>query len=153
MLGRMALVTDKIESESVGMTMLMRKRWVRLRFVSGKFAVPTSMCIHIDPCSIRHLEFFPNPQALVQKYSSKDPKLILAVPASLSYGPSRQLFCDFAAIPDNVVLLTGRSDEGTLGRKLFDMWNESQRPETKWDNGKIGSNIMMDEVLILRVRR
>ncbi|KAL0067619.1 hypothetical protein AAF712_005334 [Marasmius tenuissimus] len=101
--------------------------------------------------SFRHLEFFPNPQALVQKYSSKDPKLILAVPASLSYGPSRQLFCDFAAIPDNVVLLTGRSDEGTLGRKLFDMWNESQRAETKWDNGKIGSNVMMDEPLKLQM--
>ncbi|KAJ8086856.1 hypothetical protein PM082_005681 [Marasmius tenuissimus] len=101
--------------------------------------------------ALRFRQFFPNPQALVQKYSSKDPKLILAVPASLSYGPSRQLFCDFAAIPDNVVLLTGRSDEGTLGRKLFDMWNESQRAETKWDNGKIGSNVMMDEPLKLQM--
>ncbi|KAG7096747.1 hypothetical protein E1B28_004159 [Marasmius oreades] len=99
----------------------------------------------------KHLEFFPNPQALIQKYSSKDPKLILAVPASLSHGPSRQLFCNFAAIPDNVVLLTGRSEEGTLGRVLFNMWNESQRSETKWDKGKIGSNIMMDGVLKLQM--
>jgi cleavage and polyadenylation specificity factor subunit 2 len=99
----------------------------------------------------RHLEFFPNPQALLQTYSSKDPKLILAVPASLSHGPSRHLFSDFAAVPDNVVLLTGRCDEGTLGRDLFNKWNDSQRADDKWDKGKIGSNIMMDGVLKLRV--
>ncbi|KAK0230997.1 beta-lactamase-like protein [Armillaria fumosa] len=99
----------------------------------------------------RHLEFFPSPQALIQKYSSKDPKLILAVPASLSHGPSRHLFCDFAAVPDNVVLLTGRGEEGTLGHVLFNKWNGSQRPDDKWDKGKIGSNIMMDGALKLQI--
>ncbi|KAG5648901.1 hypothetical protein DXG03_000250 [Asterophora parasitica] len=99
----------------------------------------------------KHLEFFPNPQALLHTYSSKDPKLILAVPASLSHGPSRNLFADFAAVPDNVVLLTGRSEEGTLGRDLFEKWNDSQRPDDKWDKGKIGRNIMMDGALRLRM--
>ncbi|KAF9006562.1 beta-lactamase-like protein [Cyathus striatus] len=97
----------------------------------------------------KHLEFFPNPQALLQTYSSKDPKLILAVPASLSHGPSRNLFVDFAAVPDNVVLLTSRGEPGTLGRALFDKWNDSQRPDDKWDKGKIGRNIMMDGVVKL----
>ncbi|TFK43712.1 beta-lactamase-like protein [Crucibulum laeve] len=97
----------------------------------------------------KHLEFFPNPQALLHTYSSKDPKLILAVPASLSHGPSRSMFSDFAAVPDNVVLLTGRGEEGTLGRALFNKWNDSQRPDDKWDKGKIGSNIMMDGVIKL----
>ncbi|KAJ7929959.1 beta-lactamase-like protein [Mycena leptocephala] len=92
----------------------------------------------------KHLEFFPNPQALIQRYSSTDPKLILAVPASLSHGPSRNLFVNFAAIENNVVLLTSRSEEGTLGRILFNKWNDSQRPDVKWDKGKIGSSIMMD---------
>jgi cleavage and polyadenylation specificity factor subunit 2 len=101
--------------------------------------------------SLRYLELFPNPQAMMQTYSSKDPKLILAVPASLSHGPSRNLFCDFAAVPDNVVLLTGRSEEGTLGRMLFDRWNDAQRSDDKWDKGKIGSNIMMDGIIKLRV--
>ncbi|KAF8639809.1 hypothetical protein AX17_001068 [Amanita inopinata Kibby_2008] len=100
----------------------------------------------------RHLEFFPNPQALLQTYSSKDPKLILAVPASLSHGPSRHLFADFAAVPDNVVLLTGRGEQGTLGRILFDKWNDSQRPDDKWDRGKLGSNVMMDGVLKLQLK-
>ncbi|KZT29349.1 hypothetical protein NEOLEDRAFT_593368 [Neolentinus lepideus HHB14362 ss-1] len=101
--------------------------------------------------ALRHLEIFPSPQHLMQTYSSKDPKLILAVPASLSHGPSRVIFSDFAAIPDNVVLLTGRSEEGTLGRILFDMWNNAQRVDDKWDRGKIGSNIMMDGVLQLKM--
>ncbi|KIK04662.1 hypothetical protein K443DRAFT_675681 [Laccaria amethystina LaAM-08-1] len=99
----------------------------------------------------KHLEFFPNPQALLQTYSSKDPKLILAVPTSLSHGPSRNMFSDFAAVPDNVVLLTGRSEEGTLGRALFDKWNNSQRPDDKWDKGKIGSNVMMDGAITIKI--
>lgn len=70
---------------------------------------------------------------------------------SLSHGPSRSLFSDFAAVQDNVVLLTGRSEEGTLGRLLFDRWNNSQREDSKWDKGKIGSNVMMDGVLHLQV--
>ncbi|KAJ7682611.1 beta-lactamase-like protein [Mycena polygramma] len=97
----------------------------------------------------RHLEFFPNPQALIQRYSSMDPKLILAVPASMSHGPSRNLFVNFAAIPNNVVLLTSRSEEGTLGRVLFNKWNDSQRADDKWDKGKIGSNVMMDGAITL----
>jgi cleavage and polyadenylation specificity factor subunit 2 len=73
------------------------------------------------------------------------------VPASLSHGPSRNLFCDFAAIPDNVILLTGRSEEGTLGRLLFNKWDARQRPERKWDKGKIGDSFMMDENITLKV--
>ncbi|KAG8218668.1 beta-lactamase-like protein [Butyriboletus roseoflavus] len=99
----------------------------------------------------KYLEFFLNPQALVQKYSSKEPKLILAVPASLSHGPSRSLFADFAAVPDNVILLTNRGEEGTLARMLFDRWNNSQRGDDTWDKGKIGSNVMMDGSLHLRM--
>ncbi|KAH9844105.1 beta-lactamase-like protein [Rhodofomes roseus] len=99
-----------------------------------------------------HLEFFPTPQSLMQTYSSKDPKLILAAPASLSHGPSRAVFTEFAEIPDNVVLLTGRSEEGTLGRILFDKWNDSQRDDAKWDRGKIGNNVMMDGMLHLEMR-
>lgn len=87
---------------------------------------------------------------MLERYSSREPKLILAVPASLSHGPSRALFSDFAAVPDNVVLLTGRSEDGTLGRNLFDHWNNSQREDSKWDKGKIGSNVMMDGAMKLQ---
>jgi cleavage and polyadenylation specificity factor subunit 2 len=98
-----------------------------------------------------HVEFFSTPQALLGRHSSKDPKLILAVPASMSHGPSRSVFADFAALPDNVILLTGRCEEGTLGRALFERWNDSQRSEDKWDKGKIGNNIMLDGSLKIRI--
>lgn len=51
------------------------------------------------------------------------------------------------------MLLTGRSEEGTLGRALFERWNESQRPEDKWDKGKIGRNVMIDGSIKLTMRR
>lgn len=75
----------------------------------------------------------------------------MAIPASLSHGASRAMFSEFAEIPDNVVLLTSRGEEGTLGRILFDRWNERQRDEYKWDHGKIGTNVMMDGNLPMRV--
>ncbi|KAI0796908.1 beta-lactamase-like protein [Abortiporus biennis] len=99
----------------------------------------------------KHLEFFSSPAALLESYSSKEAKLILAVPASLSHGPSRMIFSEFAETPDNVVLLTGRGEEGTLARNLFERWNNSQREETKWDKGKIGSNVMLDGSLLLQM--
>ncbi|TDL29537.1 cleavage and polyadenylation specificity factor subunit [Rickenella mellea] len=99
----------------------------------------------------RHLEFFSSPQALLHTYSSKDPKLILAVPNSLSHGPSRILFSEFASVPDNAIILTSRSEDGTLGRALFDMWNNQQREDDKWDKGKLGRNVMMDRVVTLKM--
>lgn len=56
-------------------------------------------------------------------------------------------------MPDNVVLLTSRGEEGTFARALFDKWNDSQRPEDKWDKGKIGRNVMMDGAIKLRMNR
>jgi Cft2 family RNA processing exonuclease len=105
----------------------------------------------IDNFSSRHLEFFPNPQVLLETYFSKDPKLILAVPASFSHGPSRLMFADFAAVSDNAILLTGRGEKGILGRMLFERWNRTQRAEDKWDKGKLGSSVMLDGSLTLRV--
>ena len=59
----------------------------------------------IIPSYSRHLEFFPNPRALLETCSSKDPKLILMVPASFSHDPSRSLFADSVSVPGNVTLL------------------------------------------------
>lgn len=101
--------------------------------------------------SNRHLEFFATPQALINTYSSKDPKLILAVPASLSHGASRSIFSEFASVPDNVVLLTSQGEEGTLSKSLFDIWNDQQRDEDKWNKGKLGRNIMLDTTMHLTV--
>ena len=73
------------------------------------------------------------------------------VPASLSHEPSRLLFADFAAVPDDVILLTGQGEKGMLGHMLFEHWNNSQRPEDKWDKGKLGNSMMLDGSLELRL--
>ena len=99
----------------------------------------------------RHLEFFASPEVLLRTYSSKDPKLILAVPLSLSHGPSRTIFSEFANVPYNVVLMTSRGENGTLSEFLFNKWNEKQRPEDKWDKGKVGSNVLLDGPIPLQV--
>ena len=99
----------------------------------------------------RHLEFFTTPGALLHTYSSKDPKLILAVPMSLSHGPSRIIFSEFACTPDNVVLLTSRGEEGALGRAQFDIWNGQQREDDKWEKGTLGRNVMLDDTQTLTV--
>ena len=109
------------------------------------------MCLVIDFILSSHLEVFNSPSAMLQSYSSKDPKLILAVPLSLSYGASRTIFSEFAAVEDNVVLLTSRGEEGTLCRAMFEMWNGQQREDDKWEKGKLGRNVMMDETKILTV--
>lgn len=63
------------------------------------------------------------------------------------------MFVDFAAVPDNVVLLTTKGEEGTFSRALFDKWNDSQRPDDKWDKGKIGRNVMMDGTIKMLINR
>lgn len=52
-----------------------------------------------------------------------------------------------------MVLLTSRGEEGTLGRILFDKWNNSQRGDDEWGKGKIGNNVMMDGTMTLKVTR
>lgn len=75
----------------------------------------------------------------------------MAVPATLSHGPSRIIFSEFACVPDNVLLLTSPGEEGTLGRFLFDIWNDEQREDDKWNKGKLGRNVMLDRTLALKV--
>ena len=88
---------------------------------------------------------------MLNAYPSREPKLILSVPLSLSHGFSRSIFTEFASVPDNVLLLTSMGEEGTLARSLFDIWNDEQREEEKWNKGKIGRNILLDRVLTVTV--
>ncbi|GJJ07412.1 hypothetical protein Clacol_001614 [Clathrus columnatus] len=96
-----------------------------------------------------YLEFFSSPPALTAIYPSSKPKLILAVPASLSHGSSRALFADFASVPGNVVLLTSRSEEGTLSDILIKKWHEKQSEEERWEKDRLGHPIDLDEPLLM----
>lgn len=75
---------------------------------------------------------------LLQKYSLNTPKLVLAVPTTMSHGPSRFLFTAMASNPGNVVLLTNRGEDDTLARDLYSRWEMNQADGAKWGHGKIG---------------
>lgn len=99
----------------------------------------------------RFVEFFSSPDQLIDKFSSRDPKLILAVPASLSHGASRSLFADFAGVEGNVVVLTGTSEPGTLSRLLMDRWEGGQEASQRWQDGKLGEPVSLDRPIDLEV--
>lgn len=99
---------------------------------------------------VRSLELFASPDALLKRYGSKDPKVIIAVPVSLSNGSSRQIFSEFALIPDNIVLLTSRAQQGTLGERLFETWSSRQEETERWDKGKIGKPIQLSGSMKLK---
>ena len=86
----------------------------------------------------RHVQFFSSPSELLQAHPLSRPKLVLAIPPSLSHGPSRWLFTTMANVEGNVVLLTSRGDDTTLARDLYDRWEKSQEESAKWGRGRIG---------------
>lgn len=81
------------------------------------------------------------------------PKLILTVPSTLSYGFSRALFLDFARQPGNLVLLTGRSDAGSLARWLVEeVWEKEQKEGKGYGRGMVGEEVKIDRTVELEVR-
>ncbi|KAL8287338.1 hypothetical protein RQP46_003790 [Phenoliferia psychrophenolica] len=80
-------------------------------------------------------------------------KLILTVPSTLSHGFSRALFVEFARQPLNVVVLSGTSDDGTLARWLFGVWNDAQEEGDKWGKGKVGKVVEMGQTVELQMKR
>ncbi|PVF96449.1 hypothetical protein CPB86DRAFT_736678 [Serendipita vermifera] len=100
----------------------------------------------------KFIEIFATPEQMVEKFSSREPKLILAVPASMSHGPSRSLFADFAAVQGNVVIITQRAEQGTLSRFLMDRWEAAQEQSKKWQDGKLGEPVPLDRPIELELR-
>ncbi|TYJ58918.1 hypothetical protein B9479_000351 [Cryptococcus floricola] len=99
----------------------------------------------------RHLQFFASPADLLAAFPLSQPKLVLAVPPNMSHGPSRFLFTEMANAEGNVVLLTGRGEEGTLGRDLFGKWEEKQGEGEQWGQGKIGKLATLDGTLQVEI--
>ncbi|KAG8856093.1 hypothetical protein FRB91_001267 [Serendipita sp. 411] len=100
----------------------------------------------------KFIEIFSTPDQLINKFSSREPKLILAVPASLSHGSSRSLFSEFAGVEGNVVVLTERTQQGTLNRYLMDRWEAAQEETEKWQDGKIGEPVSIDRPIDIELR-
>lgn len=99
------------------------------------------------------MQFFASPEELASSYPLQRPKLVLAIPPSLSHGPSRWLFTSMAGVEGNVILLTNRGEDSTLGRDLYDRWEATQDDSAKWGRGRIGHIQNLDGQLKLEVGR
>ena len=91
-----------------------------------------------DSNDSRHIQFFSSPTELLQRHPLMRPKVILAVPPSLSHGPSRWLFTVMAGTEGNVILLTSMGEENTLSREVYDTWAAGQDAAALWGRGRVG---------------
>ncbi|KAK4684802.1 cleavage and polyadenylation specificity factor subunit 2, partial [Tremellales sp. Uapishka_1] len=98
-----------------------------------------------------HVQLFATPRDLLDAYPMTRPKLILAVPPTLSHGPSRFLFTLIASTPGNVIVLTSRGEKGTLTRKLYEEWTKDQDESARWGNGGIGTIAPVVEPLAIEM--
>lgn len=107
----------------------------------------------VSPLALPHLEIFPSPQALLERYSSRDPKLVLATPLEMGNGVSKELFAQygFGEGDGNVVLLTRSEAGGDIGGGLLEKWT-SRQAEGQVNSGKIGQIIKLDESITVEVR-
>lgn len=99
----------------------------------------------------RNIQFFATPTDLLSVHGLGRPKVVLAVPPSMSHGPSRWLFTAMAAMDGNVVLLTSKGEEGSLTRESFDIWEKEQAETAKWGRGRIGNLASSRQLLHLEV--
>lgn len=98
-----------------------------------------------------HLRFYDSVEALTATYPASRPKLVLAIPPSMSHGPSRSLFTQYATSPQTLVVLTSRGVPGTLGGDMFEKWNERQERGGKAGEGGVGKPVEMTEKLEIQV--
>lgn len=109
--------------------------------------------------ALANVRFFPTVQDFHKTFpptaTSPIPKLVLAVPQTMSYGFSRLLFPFYAEQKGNVVLLTQPGEKGSLADLLFKRWDAGQDEEEKYGNakGKLGKAVgLKGEVVELKVR-
>jgi cleavage and polyadenylation specificity factor subunit 2 len=100
----------------------------------------------------RHLRFYDSVAALTATYPASRPKLILAIPPSLSHGPSRTLFTQLASNDHTLVVLTERGKPGTLSHDLFQAWNARQSTGQKAGEGSAGRPLEMNDRFQIKAR-
>ncbi|KAJ3145453.1 cleavage and polyadenylation specificity factor subunit 2 [Geranomyces variabilis] len=73
----------------------------------------------------------------------KGPKIVLASLSSLDTGWSQQIFRDWAAVEQNIVILPDRGAPASLTRTLYDEWNARADPRTA-DGVRPATNVELD---------
>lgn len=97
------------------------------------------------------MQFFSSPTDLLQAHPLSRAKVVLAVPPSMSHGPSRWLFTAMASTEGNVLLLTNRGEDSSLTREIFDLWEVKQEETARWGRGRIGNSASPRETLPIEV--
>jgi hypothetical protein len=96
-------------------------------------------------CICSHLRFYDSVAALTATYPASRPKLILAIPPSMSHGPSRTLFTQLASNLNTLIVLTSRGEPNTLSSELFELWNQRQERGKKAGEGEVGVPLGADQ--------
>lgn len=107
----------------------------------GKAAQPSS------PLDFHYVKVFASLQALDEAVPHDQAKVILAVPPSMTHGPSRRLLSRFAQNPNDVIVLISRGEPNSLCRKLWDTWNGRQVKGFSWTDGKLGNAVSAESSL------
>lgn len=129
----------------------MKLLWGRCHFASGNRILPErrQKCLH--HLRLRHVQFFNDARSFLATNQPEEPKVILAVPYNMAYGPSRKIFTEIASDAGNLVVLPSMGEPGTLSHELFAMWNDRQTEADKWGKGKVGDVARIREELSITV--
>lgn len=114
---------------------------------NAKAQVPKS------PLDFPGLRFFSSVEALHHAVTPSQVKVVLATPAALSHGLSRELLPEFACDPDALLLLLGRGTPHSLARTLWDRWNAAQTDQEAWRHGHVGTPVNVGGHLSYELRR
>ena len=94
-----------------------------------------------SPLDFKYVRVFSSLAAMDEAIPHDQAKVVLAVPPSMTHGPSRKLLARFAQNPNDVVVLISRGEPGSLCRELWEAWRESQSKGFSWTQGKLGQTI------------
>uniref|UniRef100_V5E4M5 Cleavage and polyadenylation specificity factor subunit 2 n=2 Tax=Kalmanozyma brasiliensis (strain GHG001) TaxID=1365824 RepID=V5E4M5_KALBG len=95
-----------------------------------------------SPLDFKYVKVFSSVQAMDEAIPQDQARVVLAVPPSMTHGPSRRLLSRFASNPNDVVVLIGRGEQGSLCRQLWDAWNANQTKGFAWTAGKLGHPVV-----------
>lgn len=103
------------------------------------------------PLLRRYLRIFSSITALDEAFPPEAAKVVLAVPLSLTHGPARTLLTRAAQTPGDVVILTQRGDADSLGRWLYEKWEDMQKPGAKWGKPGVGKDVVVEDTCEIEV--
>ncbi|SPO23611.1 related to CFT2 - subunit of the mRNA cleavage and polyadenlylation factor [Ustilago trichophora] len=95
-----------------------------------------------SPLDFKYVKVFSSLQAMDEAIPQDQAKVVLAVPPSMTHGPSRRLLARFAANPNDLVILISRGEPNSLCRQLWDAWSHHQSKGFSWSHGKLGQAVV-----------